>query len=113
MVWYVLIFCPYLEGTLLMIRTDHKFLKWILSLADVISRLVRWHLRLANFEFGVVYHAEFKRQAVEALFRLQTTGADTDLFEDNSPVAVNGADITSSTEMCLERHEQGRAQVIQ
>lgn len=45
----------YLYGRRFTIITDHRPLKWILSLKDPTSRLARWALLLAEYEFDVIH----------------------------------------------------------
>lgn len=53
-------------------------LKWIQNLADAIGRSARWRLRISEFEFNVLYWAETKCQAGEALLRMLSSGHDFD-----------------------------------
>ncbi|KAG5870449.1 hypothetical protein JTB14_003338 [Gonioctena quinquepunctata] len=47
-IWAVKYFRPYLFGRHFKIRTDHKPLKWLHSLKDPSSKLVRWKLLLSD-----------------------------------------------------------------
>lgn len=48
-----------------------------------------------------------------ALFCIQTTGANSKSLEDNSPVAVIGTDTTESTKVCFENQQQAIALVVE
>lgn len=52
-VWGVEYFRPYLYGNPFKILTDHKPLVWLMEVKDPSSRLIRWKLRLANYQFEI------------------------------------------------------------
>jgi len=52
-----------------MLVTDHQLLKWLHSVKDPTSRLVRWRLKIAEYEYDVVYKAEKINANVDALSR--------------------------------------------
>jgi len=53
--WATKHFACYLYGKRFVVRTDHSALTYLHKFADNNSRLMRWSLRLADFEF-VVQH---------------------------------------------------------
>lgn len=53
MVWALFLLRPYLQGTRFVVRTDHKALRWMLHMDGAHGRLVRWRLRLAEFDYTV------------------------------------------------------------
>ena len=62
-------FRPYLYGRKFTIITDHKPLVWMHSIKDPTSRIWKWKLKLADFEFDII-HKEGKANAnVDALSR--------------------------------------------
>ncbi|CAF4878033.1 unnamed protein product [Pieris macdunnoughi] len=58
-VWAVKHFRPYLFGRKFKIVTDHKPLTWLFSIKDPGSRLVRWRLKLEEYEYEVIYKADY------------------------------------------------------
>lgn len=54
-VWSVKYFRPYLYGRKFLVRTDHQPLKWLYSLKEPNSRIIRWKIMLGEFEFDVEY----------------------------------------------------------
>lgn len=48
-------FHPYLYGHQFTIVTDHKPLQWLFNCKDPGSRLVRWRLRLEEFDYNIVH----------------------------------------------------------
>lgn len=62
-------FRPYLYGRKFTLVTDHKPLVWLHSVKDPTSRLVRWRLKLAEYEYDVVYKAGKINANADALSR--------------------------------------------
>ena len=69
-VWSVLSLRPYIEGTHVKVRTDHVALRWMLTLNDPTGRLMRWRLRLMEFDYEIVYRPGRVHQVPDALSRL-------------------------------------------
>lgn len=65
--WGISLLRPYLEGSRLTVLTDQKSLRWTLTMSEGTDKLLRWLLRLLEFEFVVVNHAGVKHQAPVAL----------------------------------------------
>ena len=86
-VWAVTHLKAYLQMESFVIRTDHESLKWLLAVDGENSRLCRWRLRLAEYDFTVVYRPGIKNQPADAMSRLQTTG-DTSTLDDEVPVLI-------------------------
>jgi hypothetical protein len=53
LVWATKYFRCYLYGRKFLVKTDHAALTFLHNFADHNSRLMRWSLRLANFDFSV------------------------------------------------------------
>lgn len=68
-VWATKQFRCYLLGRKFTLVTDHAALKWMLSLRDPSSRLTRWALRLAEFEYVVTHKPGKKHTNADALSR--------------------------------------------
>lgn len=62
-------FRPYLYGNSFIIMTDHKPLEWLHSVKDPTSRLVRWRLKLAEYDYKVMYKAGKNNCNADALSR--------------------------------------------
>lgn len=75
-VWSCKYFRPYLFGHKFTIMTDHKPLQWLFSLKEPHSRLVRWRLKLEEFDYIIKYKKGKLNQAADALSRYPT---DNDL----------------------------------
>ncbi|XP_017797025.1 PREDICTED: uncharacterized protein LOC108578250 [Habropoda laboriosa] len=62
-------FRPYIYGREFQLVTDHRPLVWLHSVKDPQSRLVRWRLKLAEFEYRVVYKQGKENMNADALSR--------------------------------------------
>jgi transposase InsO family protein len=62
-------FRPYLYGNQFIILTDHKPLEWLHSVKDPTSRLIRWRLKLAEYDYKVMYKAGKMNCNADALSR--------------------------------------------
>ena len=54
-----------------MVRTDHNALKWMLTQNDPTGRLMRWRLRLMEFDYDIIYRPGRVHQVPDALSRIQ------------------------------------------
>ncbi|XP_025161027.1 uncharacterized protein LOC112589987 [Harpegnathos saltator] len=62
-------FRPYLYGRKFNLVTDHRPLVWLHSVKDPSSRLVRWRLKLLEYEYEVTYKAGKVNANADALSR--------------------------------------------
>ena len=84
-VWAVTTLRPYIEGQKFTVRTDHDALRWLLTLSDPSGRLMRWRLRLSEFDFEIQYRPGRVHQVPDALSRLITPGSDSRPVDDEIP----------------------------
>ena len=88
MLWAVGLLRPYIEGTRLLIRCDHKALKWILTkTACTNNRLNRWRIFLSEFDNDVEYKPGPKHAVADALSRLPTEGLDAGPISQEIPTS--------------------------
>lgn len=69
-IWAVKYFRCYLTGVHFTLYTDHAAIKWLLSLTDNTSRLTRWALKLAQYNYTVVHKPGKLHLNVDALSRI-------------------------------------------
>ncbi|XP_011871373.1 PREDICTED: uncharacterized protein LOC105563955, partial [Vollenhovia emeryi] len=62
-------FRPYLYGRKFTLVTDHKPLLWFKNAQDANMRILRWRLKLAEYEYDVVYKAGITNVNADALSR--------------------------------------------
>ena len=85
-VWGCKQYRPYLYGRKFTIVTDHKQLTWVFNVKDPSSRLLRWRLKLEEYDYQVVYKPGVRNTNADALSRITMTRI--------SPVAKNNLEIT-------------------
>jgi len=66
-VWECKHFRPYLYGRKFTVVTDHRPLVWIFNVKDPSSRLLRWCLKLEEYEYNIVYRRGSSNTNADAL----------------------------------------------
>ena len=85
-VWAVTTLRPYLEGQQkFTMGSDHDALRWLLTLTDPSGRLMRWRLRLSEFDFEIHYRSGRVHQVPDALSRLISPSTDNKPVGDEIP----------------------------
>jgi len=70
-------FRPYLYGKKFKLITDHKPLTWLHKLKDPTSRLARWRIKLAEYDYEIIYKPGKINANADALSRNPTTNIYT------------------------------------
>lgn len=68
-IWAVKHFRPYLYGKQFKIITDHKPLTWLFNSKDPTTRLVRWRLKLEEYNYKILYKEGKQNTNADALSR--------------------------------------------
>jgi len=84
-VWAVTSLRPYIEGQHFTVRTDHEALRWLMTLTNSSGRLLRWRLRLSEFDFSITYRPGRVHQVPDALSRLLTPDGEERPVDDDIP----------------------------
>lgn len=71
-IWACKHFRPYLYGKKFIIKTDHKPLQWLFSIKDPNSKLIRWRLKLSEYDYEIQYKKGKTNQA-DPLSRIKFT----------------------------------------
>jgi len=66
-------FRPYVYETKFLIVTDHKPLIWLFSVNDPGSRLIRWRLKLEEYDYEIIHRAGKGNTNADALSRNSAT----------------------------------------
>lgn len=74
-------FRPYLYGQKFTIETDHNPLVWLAKIKEPNSRLIRWKLKLEEFDFVIKYKKGKENRVADALSRVEihNNEVDTDI----------------------------------
>lgn len=76
-IWATKYFRPYLFGRRFKIITDHKPLQWLFSLKEPNSKLVRWRLKLEEFDYEIQYKKGSLNKNADALSRIEINVNET------------------------------------
>lgn len=88
-------FRPFLFGQNFIIETDHNPLVWLYKIKEPNSRLIRWKLKLDEFNFTIIYKKGSDNKVADALSRIEIQNNELD---DNESMAVNKNDFPPLTE---------------
>ena len=79
------------------VRTDHVALRWMFTLNDPTGRLMRWRLRLMEFDYEIVCRPGRFHQVPIALSRLPQTepsGSDEEFGEIDDTIPTFRTDVS-------------------
>lgn len=93
-VWAIGRWSHYLEGKPFIVVTDHASLLWVFNTTRVNSRLIRWALRLQEFEFTLEYRKGKLNSAPDALSRVSSL--------DSSPIVAAYAHKQTPSSLSLQ-----------
>jgi hypothetical protein len=85
-VWGCKYFRKYLYGRRFTIVTDHRPLTWIFNVKDPSSRLLRWRLKLEEYDYKVVYRKGSNNTNADALSRIHVAATSRESKDDKSGV---------------------------
>lgn len=103
-VWATKQFRPYIWGRHFKVVTDHRPLRWLISLKDPGSRLTRWTIKLSEFDFEVVHKPGKSNQNADALSRI--TLAKVDISPQEILSNQKKEDDLKEIEKTLNRYEK-------
>src|SRR5256885_10279731 len=69
-IWATQVFRPYIWGVRFTLITDHEALTWLQSMTATSAKLVRWRLRLQEYNFKIRHRSAARHKNVDALSRL-------------------------------------------
>lgn len=82
-------FRPYLFGQRFIIETDHQPLVWLYKLKEPNSRLIRWKLKLEEFDFEIQYKKGKENVVADALSRVEINNNEDRNDADNESTVPN------------------------
>lgn len=110
-VWSIRYFRPYLFGRHFKIKTDHKPLKWLESLKEPNSKLVRWKLLLSEYDYEIDYINGKENKVADSLSRNisnNATNSNKNCLNDQKPnlsLYNEPGDINQSIQEFFEKSE--------
>jgi len=99
-VWGCKYYRQYLFGRKFTIVTDHKPLTWVFNVKDPSSRLLRWRLKLEEYDYQIIYKPGTKNTNADALSRINTAEVRADEKTSSVPTEAEKRKILQ------EFHEQ-------
>ena len=87
-------FRPYLYGQQFTLVTDHRPLVWLHNVKDPISRIMRWRIKLNEYDYDIVYKPGKVNSNADALSR--NPSDSTHLYQNSSPITKLTADHTET-----------------
>lgn len=85
-------FRPYLYGQNFTIETDHNPLVWLYKIKEPNSRLIRWKLKLDEFDFNIIHKKGKENKVADALSRIEINNQNNEdplLSEDDLNVEIS------------------------
>ncbi|XP_061393470.1 protein still life, isoforms C/SIF type 2-like, partial [Musca vetustissima] len=104
-VWAVDKFRGYIEGSEVLVKTDHQPLKWLFSLKSPTGRLARWALLLQSFNIKIEYTPGRQNHVADTLSRppcSHHTTSDVKLYHpEANPVERKNRDLKVQLSICV------------
>lgn len=82
-VWSCKYFRPYLYGRKFQIFTDHRPLVWLFNLKEPNSKLMRWRLKLEEYDYEIIYKKGKHNLNADALSRIRLNAVETQSILNN------------------------------
>lgn len=105
-VWATKVFRPYLYGQKFTIITDHRPLQWLFNLKEPNSKLIRWRLRLEEFDYQIIYKKGTSNTNADFLSRIEANPIEINSEEDLLSLFNNPGDVAEREDMDLEEIER-------
>lgn len=77
-VWSCKMFRPYLFGRKFYIYTDHRPLVWLFNMKEPNSKLVRWRLKLEEYNYEIIYKKGKQNVNADSLSRIKINAIETE-----------------------------------
>ena len=80
-VWTTKYFRHYLYWRRFKIVIDHKHLAWVMNVKDPRSRLLRWRIQFAEYDYEITYRRGSQNTNADALSRIGSVSKEGDLSD--------------------------------
>ena len=91
-------FRPYLFGRKFTLETDHKPLVWLDKLKEPNSRLIRWRIKLSEYDYEIAYKRGKENHVADALSRIEINFNENNDFDDSESIIPNVDEIPDLTD---------------
>lgn len=93
-VWCLKQFRPYIYGRKIKLFTDHKPLVWLNNLKEPNSKLMRWRLQIAEYDYTIYYKEGHLNKVADCLSRIEihNNNIEGETREDNEVIEHNDHD---------------------
>jgi transposase InsO family protein len=91
-VWAVNHFRPYIYGRKFKIITDHRALTWLFNVKDPGSKLVRWRLKLEEFQYEIIYKSGKSNSNADCLSRIKEKESSAIIENENKNI-INSCEV--------------------
>lgn len=88
-VWATKYFRSYLFGNKFRIITDHRPLTWVMNLKEPNSKLIRWRLKLEEFNYEIIYKKGKANTNADALSRVKVDHIDEEGVNKKEELNMN------------------------
>lgn len=82
-VWACKYFRPYLFGRKFQIYTDHRPLVWLFNVKEPGSKLIRWRLKLEEYDYTIIYKSGKQNTNADTLSRIPLNALETESILNN------------------------------
>lgn len=108
-IWSVTYFHNYLYGNKFIIYTDHRPLQWLFNLKDANSRLMRWRIKLENYDYNIQYIKGKTNFVADALSRPDLNNKIK--FKNQNTFEVNNAETV--TQNCMRNSDLAKIKTLE
>lgn len=106
-------FRPYIYGRKVLIVTDHKPLVWVMNLKDPSSRLMRWKIKIEEYDYITIYKKGSLNTNADSLSRIRdVTSCPISVNLDLPPVIEDISDNESDSDVAQINVVQTRSSKI-
>lgn len=71
LVWTVKYFSPYIYGSNFVLVIGHTPLQWVFGIKDPVSRLMRWIVKLQEYDYEIIHKSGKRDTNADALSRIE------------------------------------------
>lgn len=119
-VWGIEQFRPYVFGRHFVVYTDHKPLLWLWNIKNPNSRLMRWRIRLEQYNFDIRHTPGRSNQVADAFSRIDTqnqvsviTRSKSKQLISDSSISNIDSDINDSDQELVNNHNPIKNNVVE